>query len=88
VVALYGFMDSPDMRGIFALLKRKYDLDVDVHQATFFLGRETLLTTGRSSLSPTRKVLFAFLSRNAIPAPIFFKIPPGRVVELGMQVDL
>jgi len=88
VVALYGFMDSPDMGEIFSLLGKKYGLDLHLENTTFFLGRETLLTTGKSSLSPTRKALFAFLSRNAIPAPIFFKIPPGRVVELGMQVDL
>jgi KUP system potassium uptake protein len=35
-----------------------------------------------------RKILFAFVSRNARSATSYFGIPPGRVVELGMQVDL
>jgi KUP system potassium uptake protein len=37
-----------------------------------------------------RKVLFAFLSRNARPANMFFvvNIPPNRVVELGTQIEL
>jgi KUP system potassium uptake protein len=32
--------------------------------------------------------LFAFLSRNALSATAYFQIPPERVVELGMQLDL
>ena len=35
-----------------------------------------------------RKALFAFLSRNARPASDFFEIPPDRVVEIGMQIEL
>ncbi len=35
-----------------------------------------------------RKSLFAYLSRNARPATAFFGIPPNRVVEMGMQVEL
>ncbi|MEZ4390464.1 MAG: KUP/HAK/KT family potassium transporter [Polyangiales bacterium] len=32
---------------------------------SFYLGRETLLTTGRGELASWRKALFVFLSRNA-----------------------
>jgi K+ transporter len=32
--------------------------------------------------------LFAFLTRNSQQASGFFAIPPQRVVEIGMQVDL
>ena len=35
-----------------------------------------------------RKMLFAFLSRNARPATAFFGLPPNRVVELGTQIEL
>jgi KUP system potassium uptake protein len=35
-----------------------------------------------------RKRLFAFVSRNARSATDYFGIPPNRVVELGMQVEL
>ncbi len=55
---------------------------------SYFLGRETLITTGQSKLMTWRKVLFAFVSRNALSATSYFQIPPGRVVELGMQVEL
>ena len=35
-----------------------------------------------------RKRLFAFISRNATSATAYFGIPPNRVVELGMQIEL
>jgi KUP system potassium uptake protein len=39
-------------------------------------------------MSAWRKALFAAMSRNARSATDFFRIPPERVVELGMQVEL
>jgi KUP system potassium uptake protein len=33
-------------------------------------------------------VLFSFLSRNSRPPTAFFNLPPNRVVELGLQIEL
>ena len=35
-----------------------------------------------------REKLFAWMTRNARPATAYFSLPPNRVVELGMQVEL
>jgi KUP system potassium uptake protein len=35
-----------------------------------------------------RAMLFSFLSRNSHTASEFLGLPPGRVVELGMQVEV
>jgi KUP system potassium uptake protein len=35
-----------------------------------------------------REALFSFLSRNAMDATRFFKIPPDQVVEIGSRVEL
>jgi KUP system potassium uptake protein len=35
-----------------------------------------------------RRRLFAFMARNASRSTRFFKIPPNRVVEMGIQVEL
>jgi KUP system potassium uptake protein len=61
---------------------------IDEHEVSYYLGRETLLTTGTSKIATWRKRLFAVMSRNAQPATIFFNLPPNRVVELGTQVQL
>jgi KUP system potassium uptake protein len=87
VTATYGFMESPDVIECLTLCNQ-LGLPVDPSAASFYLGRETLLTSGRSHMAQWRKVLFAILSRNARPANMFFNIPPNRVVELGTQIEL
>jgi KUP system potassium uptake protein len=39
-------------------------------------------------MSRLRKMLFLFLSRNARSATAFFGLPPGRVIEIGAQVEI
>lgn len=87
IVASYGFMETPNIPEIIDLLNDR-GLDVDTFSTSFYLGRESLLTTGSSKMARWRKGLFAFLSRNAWNVSNFFGIPPGRVVELGSQVEL
>ncbi len=87
VIAHYGFMQTPNVPEV---LRRcgEQGLQVPIETVSYYLGRETLLTTGRSGLPIWRKKLFAFLTRNARPANAFYRIPPNRVVELGAQVEL
>jgi KUP system potassium uptake protein len=87
VTARYGFMQTPNVLDVIASCGRR-GLTMAEGDTSFYLGRETLLTTGRADLSRWRKSLFAFLSRNARPANAFFQIPPNRVIELGTQVEL
>ncbi len=87
IIARYGFMQTPNVPDILRLAKG-FGLDIQLESTTFYLGRETLLTGGASKMMEWRKSLFAFMSRNAWNATTFFGIPPGRVVELGTQVEL
>jgi len=87
VVATYGFMESPSMSEILEI-STEQGFELDVFSTTFYVGRETLLTSGEGRMSGWRKGLFAFLSRNAWNVTTFFGIPPNRVVELGTQVEI
>jgi KUP system potassium uptake protein len=83
----YGFMEEPDVPE--ALQEAAaHGFPVDLTDTTFFLGVETLLATRRPGLPLWRERLFVLIARNAVRANAFFKIPPERVVELGMQVEL
>jgi KUP system potassium uptake protein len=82
-----GFMETPNVPAIL-LRAREEGLVCEPSTTSYFLGRETLLTGGTSSMMRWRKILFALVSRNALSATSYFGLPPGRVVELGMQVDL
>ena len=87
VVARYGFMQDPDINEIVAACKAQ-GLSIPVEGTTFFLGRETLIASDRPGMAIWREHLFAFMSRNALRATAFFKIPPNQVFEVGAQVEL
>jgi len=87
VVARYGFMQDPDINEILAACKTQ-GLSIPVEGTTFFLGRETLIASDRPGMAIWREHLFSFMSRNALRATAFFKIPPNQVFEVGAQVEL
>lgn len=85
LTANYGFMEQPDLP---ALLEScaEHDLKIEPFSSTFFLSRETIIPRTGSGLARWRRKLFAAMSRNAQSATAFFRLPPSRVVELGMQI--
>jgi KUP system potassium uptake protein len=85
--AYYGYMQAPRVADIFRCAEPA-GLKIDPTHASFYLGRETLITTKRPGMSRWRKTLFAVMSRNSISAVAYFDIPPNRVVELGTQIEL
>ena len=87
VVARYGFMEDPDINEVLAACKAN-NLDIPIEGTTFFLGRETLIASERPGMAIWRERLFAFMTRNALRATAFFKIPPNQVFEVGAQVEL
>ncbi len=86
VVARYGFMETPDVPALLRSLA-DHGLEVKLAETSFYLGRETLIITPRKTMSGWRKRIFAILTRNARSATAFFGLPPGRVVELGAQIQ-
>ena len=87
VRACYGFTETPNVP--FALEQASVaGRPIESEDTTYFLGTETLLATGRPGMPLWRERLFVMMSRNALRATTFFGIPPERVVELGLQVEL
>ncbi|MCC6554006.1 MAG: potassium transporter Kup [Polyangiaceae bacterium] len=87
ITVRYGFMEQPDVPRVLEGCSGD-GLSIELRSTSYYLGRETLLPTGKSGMSRWRKALFAFISRNARPATAYFGLPANRVVELGMQIDL
>ncbi|MFN0091628.1 MAG: potassium transporter Kup [Acidimicrobiales bacterium] len=79
----YGFMEEPTVG-----LDLPPALGLDPARTVYFLGRETVLSTSRVGMAPWRERLFALLTRNAANAARFFDLPPDRVFEVGMHVDI
>jgi KUP system potassium uptake protein len=83
----YGFMDDPDVPAALEQA-RQQGARLDPGDLTYFLGRETIIVTRRQGMAVWREKLFVLMSRNAVRATAFFRLPPERVVELGVQVEM
>lgn len=85
--AHYGFMERPDI----PRLLRTAELPgpgVEAANTSYFIGRETVVVTRKKGMMRWRKLLFAFLHKALHQSSPYYTLPPGRVVELGAQIEL
>jgi KUP system potassium uptake protein len=83
----YGFMEDPNIPEALDEARRR-GLQLDLDDVTYFLGRETIIVTKQRGMAIWREKLFVLMARNAVRATAFFRLPPERVVELGVQVEM
>ncbi|WP_051279706.1 potassium transporter Kup [Chitinilyticum aquatile] len=84
-----GFKDTPDIPAALALAAtREPQLHCEPMQLSYFLSRETIVESRYPEMARWRRMLFSLMMRNAARITSFFGIPPNRVVEMGMQVEL
>ena len=83
----YGFMESPNLPKTLAHC-RKMGLKFDIMSTSFFLGRRSIVRDAASGMPLWQDRIFIFLTKNAANPTDFFKIPAGRVVELGTQITV
>ncbi len=87
VVVSYGFMESANLPKALGQCRR-LGLKYDIMATSFFLGRRSIVPSAQSGMPLWQDHLFIFLMKNAANPTDFFKIPPGRVVELGAQITV
>jgi KUP system potassium uptake protein len=87
IVVHYGFMEQPNIPRALDEC-RAQQLQFDMMQTSFFVGRVTIVADKRSGVSAIRRRVFEAMHRNALSATEFFRIPPDRVIELGGQVAI
>jgi KUP system potassium uptake protein len=87
VIGNFGYMEEADVP---RLLEKCADsgLSINLNEVSYFLSKETIIPGPLKGMFIWRERLFALMSRNAVSAASFFKLPPNRVVELGMQVEI
>ena len=61
---------------------------IDLENATYFLGRETVEITQNTGMSPLRENLFDFLGRNSTRVTKYFNLPSDKVFEIGSRIRL
>lgn len=87
VTGHFGFMQKPDVPRLLRQCAGQ-GLEVDAEKATFFLGREIIVSSPKPGMARWRENLFALESKLAQQPATYFQIPVGRVIELGQQVEI
>jgi len=89
ITGKFGFREKQDIYPILDAAYKELGIEPNPMEVTYFLSRETIVRAERNiSLNTVQEKLFEVLNRNALSATAYFNLPPGRVVELGMQVEL
>jgi KUP system potassium uptake protein len=83
----FGFMETPNVPRALAFA-RKLGWQFDIMSTSFFLSRRALRPAAHSGMPRWQDRLFIRLAQTANDATDFFKIPTGRVVEVGTQVTI
>jgi KUP system potassium uptake protein len=83
----YGFKDEPDIPRAMAACT-SCNLQFEMMETSFFIARQTVISTPGSGMATWREHLFVTMSRNARTAADYYQIPSNRVIELGTQVEI
>jgi KUP system potassium uptake protein len=87
LIVHYGFADEPDLPKAMRLAARQ-GLQLDPDTVSYFVGRERIVPKTRSAMSAWRRWLFILLSDTEISASDYFRIPVGRIIELGARTEI
>jgi KUP system potassium uptake protein len=82
-----GFQDPPDVP-LALTLAAEHGLSVDPAHASYFVGRDTVIPGVGTPMALWRRKLFAAMHWNAGSSSDYFRLPAGRVIEVGSQIVL
>lgn len=87
LTVFYGFMETPDIPAVLELCATR-GLPFDMMTTSFFISRALLVSSPNPGMTKWREDLFIALSKNAMNAADFFKIPTNRVIEMGTRIEI
>ncbi|MEO8819717.1 MAG: potassium transporter Kup [Ginsengibacter sp.] len=87
IIIHYGYMDSTDIPNALQLLNQTKTA-IDVENAIYFLGRESIVVTKHTGMSPLRETVFEYLGRNSARMSSYFNLPYNKVFEIGSRIKL
>ncbi|CAH1903736.1 putative potassium transport system protein kup 2 [Candidatus Nitrotoga sp. HW29] len=87
VKVFYGFMQTPDVPAALGLCM-PLGLSFDMMDTTFFTSRALIVSASTPGMMKWREWIFIIMSKNAMNATEFFKIPTNRVIEMGTRIEI
>lgn len=87
VLLKFGFMEESDVPAALEGLRLEGH-PIDLRDATYFLGKESVIASKVPGMHPLREALYVLLNRGADSASRFFNLPPERIFEVGAHVEI
>lgn len=88
VILHFGYMEHPRVNEALQKLIRSEQLPIDFNELTYYVGHETVTAAKSGKMGRIAEAVFAYLQRNAVDVESTFCLPPGKVVEIGTQINL
>src|ERR1700733_530067 len=89
VTAYYGFMESPDVNDILSHCRPHIPPEIELEDADYFLARPRIVAVSGSRAFPVwRRWLLGFMMRHATPLTDSLGIPPDRIIEFGIALNV
>jgi KUP system potassium uptake protein len=87
VTLRFGYMETPNVpRALVAC--RPMGLAFDIMSTSFFLSRRVVRSAPKSEMPRWQNLLFINMAKWSDDASLYFQIPTGRAVEVGMQINV
>ena len=88
VTACFGFIEMPSVVSALACAQEK-GCSINLDDAVYFASHDDVVRNAHPPrLAPWRRMLFAFMYRNAVRAPDRFDLPADKFLEVGRQIAL
>ncbi|MDI1228792.1 MAG: potassium transporter Kup [bacterium] len=88
VVLRFGFKDHPDVQEELIKMNRAHDngINFDWEDTSLFLSRRSIKSHPKYGMSGWQDIIYIWLSKHAAEPTDFYKLPVGRVIEIGRHV--
>ncbi len=87
IEATFGFMENPNVPATLLAIP-KDQMSFSMMDTSFFLSRRSVRASKYQGMPAWQDKLFIMMARNANDASSYFRLPPGRVIEVGSQVTV
>jgi KUP system potassium uptake protein len=91
VILHFGFMQDPDVpRALRSARHSELSLDIgSLDTLTYYVGGQIVIPSAdRPGMALWREKLFALMARNAAQPISFYGLPPERVIQIGIEIEL
>jgi KUP system potassium uptake protein len=88
VTIRFGFMEIPSVVSALASARER-GCTTNLNDTVYFASHDDVVRNANPPrLAPWRRILFAFMYRNAVRTPDRFDLPPDKFLEVGRQIAL